>query len=82
MIPLSNGFVDPFEEVDHDAERLAQEFERKYGNAYAGGDKRTTKGPVSTDRGTGYDENNGFIDDSEAVRSNLINLKHQPPGDF
>ncbi|XP_055325031.1 yemanuclein isoform X2 [Sitodiplosis mosellana] len=45
-VPLPNGFADPLEEVDHDAEKLAQEFERKYGN--------------------GYDENNGFIDDSEA----------------
>lgn len=46
-VPLPNGFADPSEEIDHDAEKLAQEFERKYGN--------------------GYDENNGFIDDSEAV---------------
>lgn len=46
-VALPNGFSDPLEEIDHDAEKLAQEFERKYGN--------------------GYDENNGFIDDSEAV---------------
>lgn len=54
-IPLPNGFDDPLEEVDHDAEKLAQEFERKYGN--------------------GYDENNGFIDDSEAVNIQFINEK-------
>lgn len=63
-----NGFsADPFvDEVDHDVERLAKEFERKYGNAYSGSDSRTMKNSL-IDKGAGYDENNGFIDDSEAV---------------
>lgn len=51
-VPLPNGFANPLEEIDHDAEKLAQEFERKYGN--------------------GYDENNGFIDDSEAVNISIF----------
>lgn len=66
-IVTGNGFgADPFEEVDHDVERLAKEFERKYGNAYSGSDSRSMKNAI-VDKGAGYDENNGFIDDSEAV---------------
>ncbi|XP_031620313.1 yemanuclein-like isoform X2 [Contarinia nasturtii] len=60
-VPLPNGFADPLEEADHDAEKLALEFERKYGSAY-GGENRPSKGGADK----GYDENNGFIDDSEA----------------
>lgn len=66
-IPVDNGFIaDPFEEVDHDVERLAKEFERKYGNSYSGSDSRSMKN-LAIDKGSGYDENNGFIDDTEAV---------------
>lgn len=66
-ITVGNGIAaSPFEEVDHDAERLAKEFERKYGNAYGGSDSRSMK-QAAADKGSGYDENNGFIDDSEAV---------------
>lgn len=67
-IPLPNGFIDPRDEIDHDAIKLAQQFERKYGNAYTGSDCPSTKVQSSTDKGAGYDDNNGFIDDSEAVR--------------
>lgn len=67
-ITVDNGFTaSPFEEVDHDAERLAKEFERKYGNSYGGSDSRSMKQAAGADKGSGYDENNGFIDDSEAV---------------
>lgn len=75
-IPLSNGFIDPREEIDHDAIKLAQEFERKYGNAYAGSDSRSSKGMANADKGSGYDENNGFIDDSEAVSNILTEKKY------
>lgn len=68
-----NGFDAPFAEVDHDALRLAREFERKYGNVYGGCDGRSMKKASIADKGSGYDENNGFIDDSEAV-GNLLKL--------
>lgn len=74
-IPLPNGFIDPLEEVDHDAVKLAEEFERKYGNAYSGGDTRPAKGTLIADKGAGYDENNGFIDDSEAVNIKYLIYK-------
>lgn len=64
---VENGFDAPFEEADHDAVRLAREFEKKYGNVYSGGDGRSMKKSSIMDKGSGYDENNGFIDDSEAV---------------
>lgn len=72
-----NGFDAPFEEVDHDAVRLAREFERKYGNVYGGCDGRSMKKSLIMDKGSGYDENNGFIDDSEAVGNSLKLLSEQ-----
>lgn len=46
---------------------MARRLERKYGNAYGGTDNRSIKNVTAADKGSGYDENNGFIDDSEAV---------------
>lgn len=61
-----SGGADPFEDNDDDVARIAREFERKYGNAYAG--KPSVSRPVdwSTDKATGYDENDDFIDNTEA----------------
>lgn len=71
-LPLPNGFIDPLGEIDQDAIKLAAEFERKYPN---GAESRSTaKGSLNTDKGSGYDENNGFIDDSEAVRMTICKL--------
>lgn len=59
-----NGTSDPFEENDDDVSRIAKEMERKYGTAYAG----KGKGPADCfDKGAGYDENDDFIDNTEAV---------------
>lgn len=57
---------DPFGDNDDDVARIAREFERKYSNAYSG----RGIGPSSLhngNKGTGYDENDTFIDNSEAV---------------
>lgn len=63
-----NGFPsDPFEENDDDVERIAKEFEQKYGNAYAGSGPGVRPMNNEYDKGSGYDENDGFIDNTEAV---------------
>lgn len=60
-----NGFSDPFEENDDDVDRIAKEFERKYGTTCAG--KKRSSNNNDCDKGAGYDLNDGFIDNSEAV---------------
>lgn len=60
-----NGFSDPFEENDDDVNRIAKEFERKYGTTCAG--KKRSSNNNDCDKGAGYDLNDGFIDNSEAV---------------
>lgn len=65
-----NGFSSPFEENDEDVERIAKEFEQKYGNAYAGsGSSIRAMNNTVYDKGTGYDENDDFIDNTDAVCS-------------
>ncbi|KAJ6638401.1 Secretion-regulating guanine nucleotide exchange factor [Pseudolycoriella hygida] len=59
-----NGFSDPFEE-NFDGAFWAKELERKYGTA-SGGKKRGSNNN-DCDKGAGYDLNDGFIDNSEAV---------------
>lgn len=67
-----NGFSsDPFEEADDDVSRIAKEFERKYGNAYAGKNSVHHSGDYC-DKGAGYDENDDFIDNTEAVSTSII----------
>ncbi|XP_040159361.1 yemanuclein isoform X1 [Anopheles arabiensis] len=64
----ANGFLsDP--ELDNDVARMARELERKYGS----GSDYATKGKAARpskldyyDRGAGYDEEDSFIDNSEA----------------
>lgn len=60
-----NGFADPFEDNDDDVNRIAKEFERKYGTTCAG--KKRSSNNNDCDKGAGYDLNDVFIDNSEAV---------------
>lgn len=61
----TNGSSDPFADNDDDVARIAKELEAKYGNSYARGRGRRKKDEV--DIGMGYDENDSFIDNTEAV---------------
>lgn len=65
----TNGSSDPFADNDDDVARIAKELEAKYGNSYARGRGRRKKDEV--DIGMGYDENDSFIDNTEAVSSFL-----------
>lgn len=60
-----NGFSEPFEENDDDVARIAKELEKKYGTSYASGRGRSKKDDFC-DIGLGYDENDSFIDNTEA----------------
>lgn len=65
IVKKVNGFADPFEENDDDVNRIAKEFERKYGTTCAG--KKRSSNNNDCDKGAGYDLNDCFIDNSEAV---------------
>lgn len=65
IVKKVNGFSDPFEENDDDVNRIAKEFERKYGTVCAG--KKRSSNNNDCDKGAGYDLNDVFIDNSEAV---------------
>lgn len=65
IVKKVNGFADPFEENDEDVGRIAKKFEQKYGTAYSG--KKRGSNNNECDKGAGYDMNDGFIDNSEAV---------------
>lgn len=65
IVKKVNGFSDPFEENDDDVNRIAKEFERKYGTTCAG--KKRSSNNNDCDKGAGYDLNDVFIDNSEAV---------------
>lgn len=65
----TNGSSDPFADNDDDVARIAKELEAKYGNSYARERGRRKKDEV--DIGMGYDENDSFIDNTEAVSSFL-----------
>lgn len=52
---------------DEDVARIAKELERKYGNAYSGSDQAIRGFTNEYNKGSGYDENDTFIDNSEAV---------------
>lgn len=62
--------------------RIAKEMERKYGSAYSG---KAKAGPMADcyDKGAGYDENDDFIDNTEAVilwlsLTAVVNLNLRP----
>ncbi|KAH8420715.1 hypothetical protein KR222_002886 [Zaprionus bogoriensis] len=61
----TNGSSDPFADNDDDVARIAKELEAKYGNSYARGRGRRKKDEVA-DIGMGYDENDSFIDNTDA----------------
>lgn len=52
---------------DDDVARIAREMERKYGSAYSGSGSRSKKKMDTYDIGMGYDDNDSFIDNTEAV---------------
>lgn len=53
---------------DDDVVRIAREMEKKYGSAYGSGiGSRSNKKRDTYDIGMGYDENDSFIDNTEAV---------------
>ncbi|XP_053681059.1 ubinuclein-2 [Anopheles nili] len=64
----TNGFLsDP--ELDNDVARMARELERKYGSGTSYATKGKSARPAKLDycdRGAGYDEEDSFIDNSEA----------------
>ena len=60
-----------FDDNDDDVARIAQEMERKYGNSISS--SRTTNNMY--DKGMGYDEQDDFIDNTEAVRLDGFWLK-------
>lgn len=66
---MQNGTSAPFEENDDDVARIAKELEKKYGNAYTGCGIGARSMHNAYDKGSGYDENDGFIDNTEAVSS-------------
>lgn len=64
----NNCGPNPFDGNDkEEIERIAAELERKYGNAYTGSGIGVRSMHNAYDKGSGYDENDGFIDNSEAV---------------
>lgn len=52
---------------DDDVIRIAREMERKYGSAYSGTGARSNRKRDTCDIGMGYDDNDSFIDNTEAV---------------
>lgn len=71
-IPQLNGFgSSPFDdnaELNDDDVKRAQEFERKYGNAYQGAGPSIRRMNQSIcDKGSGYDQSDPFIDDAIKV---------------
>lgn len=61
------AFDDPLHANDDEVARIARELERKYGNAYAGKNcGKNSAGAACYDKGTGYDESDSFIDNTDA----------------
>ncbi|XP_033223092.1 ubinuclein-1 [Belonocnema kinseyi] len=61
----TNGGLDPYDDDDEDKlKEMAKKFEAKYGNATSG--KKSHKFQGYPDLGAGYDENDSFIDNTDA----------------
>lgn len=66
--PVNGVLDDPFEDNNADVERIAKEFERKYGGTggYNSSKKIKRSNLDCCDKGVGYDDNDSFIDNTEA----------------
>lgn len=62
----------PLDETDEkEIASIAADLERRYGKSYSGSGNGARSMHNEYDKGSGYDENDGFIDNSEAVSNDF-----------